>query len=248
MTWVIWRYNWRFQEGEYRFEVRTYDGEGVLQSLDSRGTRPDGATGVHGKKANMPTLADLENPPDAGSGVLKQPIASDGCLFGDDIWVRLLDISLRHKEARNCMDWLQIGAFGVAVLGLGLAGLVYVTRLINRMADNIDTRLTRLEERMGAVEQWQARVDERFLRIDERFQRIDERFLRIDERFDRLDARFDRMDARLDNSDESLDEGLRAVRGDLQSLGIEQARMLGFLEGRGVMGKAPPERVAETES
>ena len=64
LTWVIWRYDWRFQEGDYRFEVRTYDGEGVLQSLDSRGTRPDGATGVHGKKANMPTLADLENPPE----------------------------------------------------------------------------------------------------------------------------------------------------------------------------------------
>ena len=64
LTWVIWRYDWRFQEGEYRFEVRTYDADGLLQSLDSRGTRPDGATGVHGKKANMPTLADLENPPE----------------------------------------------------------------------------------------------------------------------------------------------------------------------------------------
>jgi len=64
LTWVIWRYDWRLQEGEYRFEVRTYDADGLLQSLDSRGTRPDGATGVHGKKANMPTLADLENPPE----------------------------------------------------------------------------------------------------------------------------------------------------------------------------------------
>lgn len=63
LTWVLWRYDWRFQEGEHRFEVRTYDGDDELQSLDSRGTRPDGATGVHGKKANMPTLADLENPP-----------------------------------------------------------------------------------------------------------------------------------------------------------------------------------------
>lgn len=64
LTWVIWRYDWRFQEGEYRFEVRTYDGDGNLQSLESRGTRPDGATGVHGKKASMPTVADLENPPE----------------------------------------------------------------------------------------------------------------------------------------------------------------------------------------
>lgn len=64
LTWVLWRYDWRFQEGEYRFAVRAYDGDGVLQSLESRGTRPDGATGVHSKKANMPTLADLENPPE----------------------------------------------------------------------------------------------------------------------------------------------------------------------------------------
>ncbi len=130
------------------------------------------------------------------------------------------------------MDWLQLGAFVVAVLGLGLAGLVYVTRQFNRVADNIDTRLGRLEERMSAAEQWQARVDERFLRIDERFLRIDERF--------------NHMDARLDGLDERLDEGLQDVKGDLQNLGIEQARMLGFLEGRGVMGKAPPEAEGAT--
>ena len=64
LTWVIWRYDWRFQEGEYKFEVRAYDGDGNLQSLDSRGTRPDGATGVHSRGASMPTLADLENPPE----------------------------------------------------------------------------------------------------------------------------------------------------------------------------------------
>ncbi len=64
LTWVVWRYDWRFQEGEYRFEVRTFDADGHMQSLDSRGTRPDGATGVHAKKANMPTLAALENPPE----------------------------------------------------------------------------------------------------------------------------------------------------------------------------------------
>ncbi len=64
LTWVVWRYDWRFQEGEYRFEVRAFDAAGHMQSLDSRGTRPDGATGVHGKKANMPTLAALENPPE----------------------------------------------------------------------------------------------------------------------------------------------------------------------------------------
>ena len=65
LTWVIWRYDWRFQEGEYKFEVRSYDADGKLQSLDSRGTRPDGATGVHSRKASMPTVEDLENPPEA---------------------------------------------------------------------------------------------------------------------------------------------------------------------------------------
>ena len=64
LTWVIWRYDWRFQEGDYTFEVRAYDGDGELQSMERRGTRPDGATGVHSKKANMPTLAALENPPE----------------------------------------------------------------------------------------------------------------------------------------------------------------------------------------
>ena len=64
LTWVIWRFDWRFQEGEYRFAVRAYDGDGNLQSLEQRGTRPDGATGVHSKKENMPALADLENPPE----------------------------------------------------------------------------------------------------------------------------------------------------------------------------------------
>ena len=62
LTWVLWRFDWRFQEGEYRFAVRAYDGEGNLQSLESRGTRPDGATGVHSKKETMPSLADLESP------------------------------------------------------------------------------------------------------------------------------------------------------------------------------------------
>ncbi len=62
LTWVLWRFDWRFQEGEYRFAVRTYDGDGNLQSLESRGTRPDGATGVHSKKETMPSLADLESP------------------------------------------------------------------------------------------------------------------------------------------------------------------------------------------
>lgn len=61
LTWVIWRYDWRFAEGDYRFAVRAYDGAGSLQSLESRGTRPDGATGVHSRTASMPSVSDLED-------------------------------------------------------------------------------------------------------------------------------------------------------------------------------------------
>ena len=119
------------------------------------------------------------------------------------------------------MDWLQVGAFFVAALGLGLAGMVYVTRQFNRMGDRINDRfdrmgdrITRLEERMGRLEQRQARVEER---LD-----------RMDERLDRIDGRLDQLQVEV----KSLGEGLQNVE-------KEQARMLGFLEGRGVMGKAP---------
>lgn len=60
LTWVIWRYDWKFQEGSYKFAVRTYDMDGKLQSMETRGTRPDGATGVHSESASMPLLSDLE--------------------------------------------------------------------------------------------------------------------------------------------------------------------------------------------
>lgn len=46
-TWVIWRYDWPFQEGEHRFAVRTYDGTGELQITENNSVRPDGATGIH---------------------------------------------------------------------------------------------------------------------------------------------------------------------------------------------------------
>lgn len=61
LTWVIWRYDWRFAEGDHKFAVRAYDGDGNLQSLETRGTRPDGATGVHSRRASVPSLDDLES-------------------------------------------------------------------------------------------------------------------------------------------------------------------------------------------
>jgi len=46
-TWVIWRYEWLFQTGDHTFEVRCYDGDGVLQIEEESESRPDGATGIH---------------------------------------------------------------------------------------------------------------------------------------------------------------------------------------------------------
>lgn len=101
------------------------------------------------------------------------------------------------------MDWTQVGAFFVTVLGLGLAGMVYLTRQFNRLAD-----------RIGALEQRQTRVEERLGRVEERLDRFEESL------------------ARLQVQVENITEGLQSVE-------KEQARMLGFLEGRGIMGRAP---------
>lgn len=46
-TWVIWRYEWLFAEGEHTFAVRCYDGTGTLQILEESSARPDGSTGLH---------------------------------------------------------------------------------------------------------------------------------------------------------------------------------------------------------
>lgn len=101
------------------------------------------------------------------------------------------------------MDWMQVGVFLVIVLGLGLAGMVYLTRQFNRLAD-----------RIGALEQQQARVEERLGRVEERL--------------DRLEDRLDQLQIEVRNMAEGL-----------QNVEKEQARMLGFLEGRGIMGRAP---------
>lgn len=160
------------------------------------------------------------------------------------------------------MDWGQTIATIASVLAVGVGLLAYITRQFNRIGDQIDgldgrlqnveteqarfiERFDRIDERFDRVDD---RIDERFNRVDERFNRVDDRFDRIDDRFDQVrdrfsqvDDRFDRVDARLDRLEERLEEGLQDVRGDLQNLGIEQARMLGFLEGRGIMGKATPD-------
>ena len=49
-TWVIWRYDWPFEEGRHRFEVRCVEGDGTPQIEEEQGNRPSGATGIHAKR------------------------------------------------------------------------------------------------------------------------------------------------------------------------------------------------------
>ena len=50
LTWVQWRYDWPVKPGTHSFQVRAFDGDGTLQIIESRGVRPDGATGIHAQK------------------------------------------------------------------------------------------------------------------------------------------------------------------------------------------------------
>jgi len=49
LTWVLWRYDWRFQHGNHTFTVRCYDGEGTPQIVTPAPPEPDGATGLYSK-------------------------------------------------------------------------------------------------------------------------------------------------------------------------------------------------------
>ena len=52
-TWVIWRYDWPFQEGDHTFQVRCVEADGTPQIEQEQGNRPDGASGLHSRKADM---------------------------------------------------------------------------------------------------------------------------------------------------------------------------------------------------
>jgi DMSO/TMAO reductase YedYZ molybdopterin-dependent catalytic subunit len=52
-TWVIWRYDWPFAEGEHTFEVRCAEGDGTPQIEESRPNRPSGATGIDSYEATI---------------------------------------------------------------------------------------------------------------------------------------------------------------------------------------------------
>jgi len=52
-TWVIWRYNLPFQEGERRLTVRCFEGTGTTQIATPEDSYPSGATGLNGKTARL---------------------------------------------------------------------------------------------------------------------------------------------------------------------------------------------------
>ena len=52
-TWVIWRYDWPFQEGDHTFQVRCVEADGTPQIEKEQGNRPDGASGLHSRKADL---------------------------------------------------------------------------------------------------------------------------------------------------------------------------------------------------
>ena len=71
-----------------------------------------------------------------------------------------------------------------------------------------------------------------FNRLDDRVGNLEQRQARLEER---VDQRFDRLEEDLSQ----LRDEVRSMGEGLQNVEKEQARMLGFLEGRGVMGKMP---------
>ena len=52
-TWVIWRYDWPFTAGDHTFEVRCAEADGTPQIEEEQGNRPNGATGIHSRKAAL---------------------------------------------------------------------------------------------------------------------------------------------------------------------------------------------------
>jgi DMSO/TMAO reductase YedYZ molybdopterin-dependent catalytic subunit len=53
LTWVIWRFEWPFTQGEHVFAVRAYDGQGDLQVAQSRQPFPSGATGIFKQASSL---------------------------------------------------------------------------------------------------------------------------------------------------------------------------------------------------
>ena len=47
LNWVLWRFSWPYEAGRHTVAARAYDGDGLLQTIESRPTQPSGATGIH---------------------------------------------------------------------------------------------------------------------------------------------------------------------------------------------------------
>ncbi len=52
-TWVIWRYNFPYSQGEHTFTVRCYEGDGTPQIATFATPHPSGATGLHSVSVKM---------------------------------------------------------------------------------------------------------------------------------------------------------------------------------------------------
>jgi DMSO/TMAO reductase YedYZ molybdopterin-dependent catalytic subunit len=52
-TWVIWRYDWPFQQGKHTFTVRCYDGSNTPQIVKAMPPDPSGASGLFSKSQKL---------------------------------------------------------------------------------------------------------------------------------------------------------------------------------------------------
>jgi len=61
-AWTIWRYDWAFEEGDHTVQIRAFEAapEGqsdpLLQPTETRGVRPDGATGIHDMEFSLAAM------------------------------------------------------------------------------------------------------------------------------------------------------------------------------------------------
>ena len=56
VAWVIWRYDWPFEEGRHDFQVRCVEADGTPQIEEEGPPRPDGATGLHTKSERVEVI------------------------------------------------------------------------------------------------------------------------------------------------------------------------------------------------
>jgi DMSO/TMAO reductase YedYZ molybdopterin-dependent catalytic subunit len=53
LTWVVWRYDWPFQQGKHTLTVRCVDGNGHPQIVEEAPPHPSGASGLHTKSTML---------------------------------------------------------------------------------------------------------------------------------------------------------------------------------------------------